>query len=180
MRRNTSPSPTSDVQNVERSNLCLSSTERKQKLSAVGLGIVTVSNAAARRVPTMGPLTKTSETHDFGSGERTIRPQLSSSIGVSDSPRSMDSPMSSSLLCERLKLAVAQFVVASRPAYSSIIAISRDTSGRSCAKRATLSSAGTSERLKQSYASRGTSRRTLPNSQPCHADVLLELANRDE
>lgn len=176
MKRNTFHTHTSDAQPVTPSNLFRCSTGRTPQPRADGLGIAIASNADGQRVETMGlPLGKRATQGSRSGVRKTPRPPLATikkraSKGNTGSRQSMLSkcgmPNKDAALSASARLLACSWITATPKAMS----------GLCFARRATRFLGGTKRRPKQSSSFRSTYRLTV-NNQPCHADVLLELAN---
>ena len=177
MRRNTKPTLISAARNAITSKPFHCSIEREQERHADGLGIATASNVGVRLVLYMGHLIVTIEMRDSALGGSIIPEQPARKIKKPDSIAVMDLLRSTWKRCENNKKGVAQFVSAKPQGYLSIIAIRLGVCVPSSVKRAIRSLVGTNEKREQSYGSRHISTYIRKLDQPCHADVLLEIAN---
>lgn len=176
MKKNIAPTHTSDARNVRGSRLSHSSIGRIPQRRGGGHGIAIASNVGALRALITPPRTKISGTPGCEHGARRIRSRLAAPIGASAWPNTA-LPRNKSHRCVMPKADAARYVSVPHRGSSLITAISKVTSDRFSARHATRFSAGTNGRPKRSCVFNDISRRTLSASQPCHADVLLELAN---
>lgn len=178
MRPSTSPIRTDTVQNARRSRRSISSTERPPRPLAAGRGIHSVSSAGARLAETTEPHLRTSAISAYKRGAATTPPRLRTWIGENTSSKSTVCLQSTSRPCALAKAESARSASEQHRASSWITATPRATSGLCSARRATRFSVGTRRRPTRFFASSGISKLTAPSlDQPCHADILLEIAN---
>lgn len=177
MRPTISPTPTGGVPNAKPSRPWIYSIARLPRPLVVGHGIANVSNADALIAENMGPTQRSCATPVCGLGEkRTPLLRQQSTNGVT---------FNKNTACRRIRWkrcavtrpALAPSASVEQPVYLSTIVIPRVTYERCFAKRATRSWVGTKKKQTPFCGSSNTLRR-IANSKPCHADVLLELANR--
>ncbi len=176
MKRNTFPIRTSAVRSAKLSNLFPYSTERIPQRRVVGRGIAIASSAGAITARITARRTATSETLGSRHGELGIRKQLRKTISALALNRNTGSQSKTWRSCERASKGNAPFASDRRSVCLWITAIQRDTFGPCFVRRATRSSVGTRRKQTQSCAFK-TMLRVTQNNQPCHADVLLEIAN---
>lgn len=178
MKRSTCPTLTSAAALAVKSKRSLSFTEKTRERREVGHGTATALSAVERPVETMGPHLKRRETPGFGSGGKTIPRQQRALMPSATLSKNMVCPPRTSKSCALRRTVGAQSVDGKPVAYSWIIAIRRVTYGRCFARPATPFSAGTSARPALSSNSNATWKSTAASPcAPCHADVMLELAN---
>lgn len=179
MKRNTYPTPIRSAVPVARSKKCPCSIARTRGLREDGHGTATASNADAQLVATMAHHQKRPGTPAFASGERTTQKPLPGSTRSGTLSRSTAFRPERLKPCVRPKMAAAQSAGVRPVGCSWITATQRGTFARFSARPATPSLVGTSGRPARSSSFSGMSRRT-DDSAPCHADVLLEIANGDD
>jgi len=178
MKPNISPIPTSGVRGAIPSRSYRCSIGRTLRQRAGGLGIATASNAGEQLVRIMGRQTETSVMLGFVGGVSEIQRRQRRTTSADASNRNMASPSSESKKCGQRKMGSAPSANAPPRACLWITATRKGTSAVYCARRAIRFLVGTSGKRIRSFAFNTTSKGTLENSQPCHADVLLELANK--
>lgn len=179
-KRNTCLTPTSFAGLAERSKRFPSSTARTLKPRADGRGIATALSAVARPAEIMGPRPRMPETLDCESGARTILRRPRVSMPSATSRKNTDLARKRSRLCGLPNIGDAQSVTVRPAAYSWITATQRGTSERCFARPATRSLAGMNGKPAPSSSSNSMWRSTAVRpGQPCHADVLLEIANAE-
>lgn len=177
MRQNISPTPISAAPNAARQRLFPSSTARTPQQRGVGRGIAIVLNAGGPHAPHTAPLAGTSATPAFARGVLIIlrlQQRTTSALGSSEN---MDCQKIRLKRCVPHSMENVPFVSAPHPDYSWTIATRRAMRAPFSVRRATRSSVGTSARPIPFCGSSDTSTRTT-SDRPCHADVLLEIANR--
>ncbi len=176
MRPNTLRIPTSDARNALRSRLSRYSIEKERGPRGGGHGTAFVSSAGALSASSMGPLPRNCATQGFARGVgRTLQPRQTK-IGALGSVRPTGSRRPMWHGCVSYKADAALFAKKQRAGSSLIIATPKATSAPCSAKPVIRSSAGTRRRPIRSSNFRDIWLRTSLD-QPCHADVLLELAN---
>lgn len=179
MNLNISPTRTSGAQGVGRPKSFRFSTARTPAPRAGGRGIAIASSVVARPALITVPQAAINATRAFGRGDSRTpvrRPMLTS---VEASKGNTVCRWSKLRRCASLKAGNAQYVSASHRGCLLTIAIPKGTSGPCFARRATRFLAGMKRRQTPSFNFNATSRRTRKSSEhPCHADVLLELANK--
>lgn len=175
MNPNTRDSRTRSARSAEQSRPFLCSIESRPKLRAVGLGTRTVLSAAGRRAGITRLLPRISEMQGSERGDNVIPWRHQNSISVSVL-QVMVCRKKTLRRCVERKTVNALFAGAPRNGYSSTIATQKVPCADCSAKRAIHSSAGTNERRKPFLGSSAIS--IAIECQPCHADVLLEIANR--
>mgnify|MGYP001393555160 CR=1 FL=1 len=164
--------------NAMQSKRSISSTASARGLRAAGRGIAIVSNAGARRAAIMEPRARTLGTLGYANGAARTPAKPRAWTRGGGSNRSTVCRPHMWMRCASARADVAPSVAALRLASSSITVTRRGMSARCSVRHATPFSAGTRRRLTQSCAFSGTWRRTAAD-QPCHADMLLELAYAD-
>lgn len=177
MKRSTSSLHTSCVAPAERSKRYLSSTARRPRRHGAGLGIAIASNAEGLRAGTTAPRQKISAMLGCALGASRIQRQRPSSMLGGISNRNTASRRMRSIACVALKADAALSASGKQPGFLSTTATPKGTSDLCSARPATHSSGGTSGRRARSSSSKNTWNRTASSGQPCHADVLLEIAN---
>lgn len=176
MRRSTPASRTSDAPSAVRSKPSTCSTVRARLRLGGGPGIHSASNAVEPRVETTAPGRRICETPAYARGARKTPPRPQRSIIGAGSGGSMISRRNKSQRCAARKAGDARYVSAAPAACLWITATPKATFVHCSARPATPSSAGTKRRPTPSFDSNATSRH-IAADKPCHADVLLEIAN---
>lgn len=176
MRRNTFPTRTSAARSVARSRQSRCFIERTPQQRAAGLGIVIASSADAPIASiTAHPIAINEMPGLKPGGSTTLKPRQRMTNEPA-SKRNTGYLLTKWSRCAHGKMAAAQYVSAQRRDFSLITATSRAMSEPCFARHATRFLAGTRRRPTRFYDSSVTSTAT-PNN---HADVLLELANRED
>lgn len=178
MKRNTCPTLTNAAAPAARSKRYLFSTERTRALLEAGRGIATAFSAEDLHVESMGRHPKTPATPDFESGGKTIPRRQRAWTRSAALSRNMDYRPMRLRPCDPHKAGGAQSVSDRPVACLSITAIRKGTSGRCYARPAIPFSAGMNGKPALCSSSSNTWKSTAVRlDQPCHADVLLEIAN---
>jgi hypothetical protein len=177
MSPSTSPTRISDAALAPLLRRLICSTGRRPLRLADGRGIRIASSAAARPAESTVLAQKNCETLACETGGGAIPLPLQKSISAGTLNKNMALRLSRLKLCERPKAEAALSASGAPRDYSWITAISRGISAPYSARHAIRSSDGTRRRRTQSCASRATSKPIDRLSAPCHADVLLEIAN---
>lgn len=177
MRRSTFLIRTSVAKPAIPSRLSRCSTKRRPELFADGRGTPTASNADVRPAVNMAAAAKSYAIFVSANGDDHIQAQRQASISDGDLRRNTGSRLMRLNGCARPRMGAARSATEGHRDYSSIIAIPKDMFERFFARLAIHSWGGTKGRLTRSCASKNTLRRIITD-QPCHADLLLMLANR--
>lgn len=173
--------PTRNVLGATRSSLLRSLERPRPKLRSAGRGEANVGSADALRAESTEPRTSLGVMSAYGIGGSRIPMRLRPTISESASGISMALRPRPSTICMRGLAANARFVEV-RPLGSVLITAMRPGEyGGYCALVATHFWGGSRITASSSRNSRNTSPSAVAdNDLPCHADVLLELANREE
>ena len=174
---NISATLTRNARSARLSKSFLSSTRKRPQTNAVGLGTASVSSAGAWRVETMERRRKRHVTPASRSGASKTPAQLRISTSEGTFRENTAFQPLKSNGCVRRKEADAPFASELRLGFSLTIATPKAMCGRFFVRPAIHFLAGTRRRPARSSSSRVTLPRTRVDA-PCHADVLLELANR--
>ena len=178
MKRNTCPTPTSFADLAAKSKMSLSSTERTHEPPEAGHGTAIALNVVALPAETMGPHPRRHETPGFGNGGRTIPRQLRVLMPSATSSKNTGWPPRKSRPCVICRAVGAQSASGKPVASSWTTATLKATSERCFARPVTPSSAGMSARLTLCSSSNAMWKSTAAKpGTPCHADVLMEMAN---
>lgn len=176
MRLSISVTPISVVPPAVQSRMFPSSTGRTPEQREAGHGIAIALIAAGLPAETMGRRLKMLAMLGSKIGEGRIPPLPLGSISVSASSKSMASRQSKSRKCGPHRADVAPSASARHRVSSWITATRKVTSARCFARPVTPSWVGMKRRRTRSLSSSDMWKR-IAADQPCHADVLLELAN---
>lgn len=169
--------PTNTAQVARKSKRSIFSIARRRTQRVAGLGIASALNAVVLIAGTTVRVQKNYAMRDSGNGGKKILSPLGLSIKDGTLSRNMACHHNRLRRCVSTKTEGAPFANAERPDFSWTIAIPRGTSGHCFAKPAIRSLDGTKRRPTLSFGSNATSMLIADNA-PCHADVLLEVANR--
>lgn len=156
-----------------------SSTARQPARREVGHGTVSASNVDAMRARLTVRAAKMCGTLGCESGGAKIQRRLLALMRAAALNRSTDSRLSRLRRCGSGKAAAARSVHGQHRAFSWIIATRRGMSAHSSAKRAIHSLDGMRRKQIRSFDFRDIWRIIARSDQPCHADVLLEMANAE-
>lgn len=176
MRQNTFLIPTSFAGPAARSKRSRYSIERTPGRLGDGHGTVTALNAGVQRVENIVQGRGMREMRAFVSGVKAIRKPQHNLTQRNVLSKNTAFHQMTLTQCDNLKGDGARFATAKPSACSLITATPKGTSERSYAKHAIPSLVGMSARQALSSNSKDTWNITACN-QPCHADVLLRLAN---
>lgn len=180
MRRNISPTPTSDARNVAALRPYRSFTAKQPRRHDGGHGIAIVLSVAVRSVQHMVRLTAILEMPGSAHGALRTQLPLEGSIKRRGSKGPTEFQRAMLKLCAYRSLDAVQYANGQRSDYLLTTVTQPGKCAPSFARPAIRSLDGTSVRQKPSLDSRSTSRATLNLNQPCHADILLEIANAGE
>lgn len=178
MKLSTLPLRTKAARSAAQSRWCRCFIARQPRPREAGLGIATASNAGASPAQNMGRQTATIGTLGCAHGDSKIhrpQPRMTNAHALSANTGCLNRRLT---LCALRRAVSALYVNDQRPVYSSIIATPKAMSAHYSVKHATHSSAGTNARPTPFSAFSDTSRHTPNPDEPCHADVLLEIANK--
>lgn len=176
MKRSMRHSPTRDVQPVIASARCQCSIASAHRRLADGHGTLSVLSADDRPAKNMARHTRLPATHACGDGAKPIHRLQKRRIAVRISKRNMACRQNRLSQCEKRKGESVPSVIGSRRVYLLTTATPAARFAAYFVKRATRFLAGTRARLNTSFDSRSIC--WVDKDKPCHADVLLEIANQ--
>ena len=179
MKRNTCLTLTNCAAPAKRSKKFPSSIEKTRARLAAGSGTAIALSVGGLLVGTMRHPRKRRGTRDCGNGGRTIQKQRLSLMQSAGSNGSMVLPPKKLSLCGLLRVGAAPSAIGRPVGYSWTTATPRGTSVRFSVRPATPSSDGMSARPTRS-SSFSAMWKNIGADQPCHADVLLRLANAED